>query len=171
MAFANFATLSASSKEKPPTSTHFTLFTVKTSSYMVKGAFLPHKLNPHAERKRLFSGRNLAAQMQMRLLGGVAWQKDDLAGAMGGGGGLAQILKSLNFTEWGLQRLLSARLMQVRGIQLNFRTLSNTAHLCTLRSLFLLSSVPGSEIVLIWAFMMMPFKYISRSAPQFPVIT
>lgn len=144
MAFVNFATLSTSSNEKPPTSTHFTLFTVKTASYMVKGAFLPHKLNPHAEIKRLFSGRNLAAQMQMRVLGGVTWQKDDLASVMGGGGGLAQILKSLNFTEWGLQCLLSARLMQVRGIRLNFWTLSNAAHLGTLRSLFLLSSVPGS---------------------------
>lgn len=40
--------------------------------------------------KKLLSGKLLAAQMQLTVLGGVAWQKDDLARERGGGG-LAQI--------------------------------------------------------------------------------
>lgn len=37
------------------------------------------------KKKKLFSGKLLAALMQLTILGGVAWQKDDLASERGGG--------------------------------------------------------------------------------------
>lgn len=74
--------------------------------------------------KKLLSGKVLAARMQLTVLGGVAWQKDDLERERRGRP--CTELGSLYFAEWALQRLLSARLMQVRRIFLNFSTWSNT---------------------------------------------
>lgn len=92
--------------------TRSTLFTVKTSSYTVEGVTLPQKSEPLTLEKSSWVEKLLAAQMQLTVLGGVAWQKDDLArGARRGGGDVG----SLTFAEWAPRRLLSARLMQVRG--------------------------------------------------------